>query len=55
MKNLLIYLFISVLFISCQAQDNSFEGDGKVDFIAVSKVPVVEGTINGKKAFFIVD
>jgi len=55
MKNLLIYLFISVLFISCQAQDNSFEGDGKVDFIAVSKVPVVEGTINGKKAFYIVD
>ena len=54
MKNILLFLFIS-FFISCNAQENSFEGDGKVDFIAVSKVPVVEGTINGKQAFFIVD
>lgn len=55
MKNLLVYLLIFTTFLSCNAQDNSFEGDGKVDFIAVSKVPVVEGTINGKQAFFIVD
>lgn len=55
MKNLLLYLLISVTFLSCQSQDNSFEGDGKVDFVTVNKVPVVQGTINGKEAFFIVD
>lgn len=54
MKNLLV-LFVLSMFLSCNAQDNSFEGDGKVDFITVNKVPVVEGTLNGKTAFFIVD
>lgn len=54
MKNLILLSFI-LLFISCKGQDNSFEGDNKVNFISVNKVPVVKGTLNGKEAFFIVD
>lgn len=55
MKRILLYLTLFIM-LSCQDKtDKSFEGDGKVDFVSVNKIPVVEGKINGKKAFFIVD
>ena len=44
MKNILLFLFIS-FFISCNAQDNSFEGDGKVDF------ETIEGAISFSVSF----
>lgn len=34
--------------------DKDFE-DGKISFQSVNKVPVVEGTLNGKKVFYIID
>ena len=55
MKRFLSFLFISILFFSCEGQDKSFEGDGKVDFVASTKVPIVSGTLNGKKTYFILD
>lgn len=50
-----IYLFSLLLFFACNQSDNSFEGDNKIDFIALDKVPVVEGRLNGRTAFFIID
>lgn len=40
--------------VSCTPLDKDFT-DGKVEFVAAQKVPIVEGTINGKKALFIID
>jgi hypothetical protein len=54
---LLIYLLTltSLLLITaCIKEKQNFSG-GKVDFVAVDKVPVVKGTLNGKEAYFIID
>ena len=57
MKTLLI-LAISALF-SCSKPDCSETKNDStavvVKFISANKIPVVEGTINGKRAYFIVD
>lgn len=50
----IIYLVLVLFAISCTS-DTSFEGDNKVDFVSVDKVPVIEGRLNGRTAFFIVD
>jgi predicted aspartyl protease len=55
MKKIIILILTITLFVSCHSQDKSFVEDNKIEFTGVNKIPVVEGTINGKKAFFIVD
>ena len=52
MKNLIIFLFL----FSCKGNTVApvFE-DGKAKFISVNKIPVIEGKLNGKKAFFVID
>lgn len=55
MKNHLAAAIISLLLLSCESKDRSFEGDNKVSITSFNKLPVVQGTLNGKKAYFILD
>ena len=55
MKKTLIVLLTLFSFMACHPQDKSFEGDNKVSFASYNKLPIVEGKINNRKAFFILD
>ena len=52
MKTLLVALFF---IFGCVEQEESFLDDRIIKFTSVNKLPVVEGKINNKKAFFIID
>lgn len=50
-------LLVSCLFLifGCKDPDTSFTGDKKIEFFTVNNIPIVEGQINSKAVYFIVD
>jgi hypothetical protein len=59
MKRLLLVYVLTLTFLllitACIKEKPQNFSDGQVDFVAVDKVPVVKGTLNGKEAYFIID
>lgn len=55
MKTIITILFLTLFGVSCKPQDKQFEGDNKINFISFNKLPIVEGKINNRKAYFILD
>ena len=55
MRKIIILIILVLLGISCKTQDKQFEGDNKINFISYNKLPIVEGRINNRKAYFILD
>ncbi len=50
------HILLLFLLISCNGSTEEPKFiDGKVKFTSVNKIPVIEGKLNGKKAFFILD
>lgn len=54
MKKLIYISLILFIVAGCTTQDKDFT-DGSVEFKSVDKVPIVEGKLNNKKAYYIVD
>jgi hypothetical protein len=55
MKTIITILLLTLFGVSCKPQDKQFEGDNKINFISYNKLPIVEGKINNRKAYFILD
>jgi len=55
MKKIIVILILILFAANCKPQDKQFEGDNKINFISYNKLPIVEGKINNRKAYFILD
>ena len=59
MKRLLIIYILTLTLIllitACRKEEPQNFSEGQVNFVAVDKVPIIKGILNGKKAYFIVD
>jgi hypothetical protein len=57
MKKTILFVYLVSLagISSCQTVDNQFQGDNKINFVSYNKLPIVEGKINNRKAYFILD
>jgi len=57
MKNKVIYtpLLLLSIVLGCNNQQDKDFTDGSVEFRSVAQVPIIEGALNNKKAYYIID